>query len=276
MKVFNLVGDIRIRFNGTDAADVLDGYSKRDENFYGQFYEVDGNPLRDVRIEQYSEVFVKSDLGPSVRSHLDIGCGDGLFVEQCRKVKNLESFGIDAHAPTNRGFLMKMSLEDFIQDGRSAGTTKTFDLISLMDVLEHFKDPLAALESVKTLMHGDSRLLIKVPSKNSLIYRIAKFLASWVPGLARGTFARMYQINYPPPHYYYYNLQSLKSLLGRAGFEVQSVGYISETPLKVLHKRLWNISPAKRPFAYIVLFALQCITPPSMYDGLLVVSKLKA
>lgn len=276
MTSFELTSHSRILFQPSHAPDRLEGDSDREPNFYDDFYQQTENPLKEVRTHQFQLLLDECDSLITKGKHLDIGCGDGLFVEVCRNTKQIDSSGIDAHAPSGKPHIMRKSLEELIEEASSGGaTSKDFATLSLLDVLEHFKDPDATLQSLKKIMNPSSHLLIKVPSKNSLLYRLSKAFMHVLPGLARANFIRMYQVHYPPPHYYYYNLESLTGLLEKNGFAVLKHGYVSETPVQALHKRLWNIKPVLRPVAYLVLLGMQLITPRTMYDGLFVIAKTK-
>ncbi|RYZ89079.1 MAG: class I SAM-dependent methyltransferase [Proteobacteria bacterium] len=275
MDTFRLTDHSKIIFQKFDLPDRLEGHSDKEKNFYHTFYEQKDNPLKDLRTYQYRLLIEEIGLKQAFGNHLDIGCGDGLFVELCRHLRESESIGIDAYAPQHKPFIFRKSLEDYISDTSRESKDQKFDVISFLDVLEHFQNPSLTLNSVKKLMTPATTLIIKVPSKNSLLYRLAKIAARIIPQLARGTFIRMYQVNYPPPHYSYYNFVSLKSLLEQNGFEVEMHGYISETPLRTLKKRLWNIKKVYRPAAFVVLFLMQIFTPKSMYDGLYVTARLK-
>ncbi|RYZ81133.1 MAG: methyltransferase domain-containing protein, partial [Proteobacteria bacterium] len=214
---FELTDYSRIFFKDAGDADQLEGHSEKEPNFYDDFYEKGGNPLREVREYQYSHLLHEAQVFKAGDKHLDVGCGDGLFVQMCRGNYSAESFGIDAHAPSNKAFVIKQSLDAYIAQIHTKEFEK-LDVISFMDVLEHFKDPSSALQKIKPLMQPDSVLLIKVPSKDSLIYSLARQLKSILPSLSRKTLIRMYQVHYPPPHYFYYNLTSLKNLLQQNDF----------------------------------------------------------
>jgi 2-polyprenyl-3-methyl-5-hydroxy-6-metoxy-1,4-benzoquinol methylase len=104
-KVRNLSNDsVSVNFRANNLPDELENfelYESLHTNAYDKFYRTH-NPLKKMRIFQYKKLIVQSH--PFFRGgdlHLDVGCGDGLFIETLQNaVKNIRSFGIDPHTPS--------------------------------------------------------------------------------------------------------------------------------------------------------------------------------
>lgn len=93
---------------------------------------------------------------------LDIGCGTGKNVEFFQEWG--ETFGLDA-SPEAIRFCQKRGLKN-IKKARGEKTNfpaETFDLITLLDVLEHV-DETAILAEIRRLLKPKGKLLITVPA----------------------------------------------------------------------------------------------------------------
>lgn len=89
---------------------------------------------------------------------LDIGCGEGVFIEELvsRGFKNIK--GIDLNYSSGlvkRGNILATS---FLE--------KHFDVILLLDVIEHlaFEDQERALREIKRILKDDGKLIISIPN----------------------------------------------------------------------------------------------------------------
>jgi SAM-dependent methyltransferase len=115
-----------------------------------------------------------------------------------------------------------------------------FDFIVMCDVLEHFPDPLAALEHAFRLLASGGILFVQLPNHEGVQARKAglhwKFLCV-------------------PDHTFHFTRDSLSSLAARVGFEPvwsRTVGFIDEKPL-------WNILPG--PIRRTILRHLNAFEP---------------
>jgi 2-polyprenyl-3-methyl-5-hydroxy-6-metoxy-1,4-benzoquinol methylase len=101
------------------------------------------------------------------RSALDVGCGDGLFFDRLRefagRVEGIEAderlVSTSAH-PKGRIYIAPFDA--------SFRPGKTYSLIVMLDVLEHLRDPAAALRRARELLDPDGTLLLTVPAFRSL------------------------------------------------------------------------------------------------------------
>ena len=101
---------------------------------------------------------------------MDIGCGDGFFLDLLLRMGFTRVRGIDPGRsmvdrclerglPAARGSLEELSGENL------------YDLVLLIEVLEHLDDPAAALEKIKVLLRPGGKLLLTVPVCDSLLKR---------------------------------------------------------------------------------------------------------
>jgi SAM-dependent methyltransferase len=140
---------------------------------------------------------------------LDIGCGTGDRLDVFRN-KGFETYGIEIsdsadyareHLNLNvsKGNLFSVRFPD-----------RFFDIVTLYNVLEHTHDPSKVCDEIHRILEDDGFLIIQVPNKNSLQYRI--FKKRWAA----------FDV---PRDLYYFGAETLKSLLGRVGFTVTKMDH---------------------------------------------------
>jgi SAM-dependent methyltransferase len=116
---------------------------------------------------------------------LDVGCGDGRFlaamVNLGATVEGLETDPVAAGLARRRtgGVIHEVPLEDATLPAAS------FDLVSLLHVLEHVPDPRTTLTEAKRLLKPGGTLLLALPNAGSLEAKL--FRSSWYPWTCRAT-----------------------------------------------------------------------------------------
>ncbi len=106
-----------------------------------------------------------SSLGlPEQAKILDAGCGTGGNLQLLSHFGAVKAMEMDDNARQhairrNMGEVLPGHLPDAI-----SFPTNSFDLIVLLDVLEHIEDDRASLEALKTCLVADGRILITVPA----------------------------------------------------------------------------------------------------------------
>jgi 2-polyprenyl-3-methyl-5-hydroxy-6-metoxy-1,4-benzoquinol methylase len=108
---------------------------------------------------------------------LDVGCGYGLMLDEARRrgydVEGVE-LSVDAvrYARERLGLpVREMALEDGALDG--ALESECYDVVLAVDVLEHFDDPVVALDRMCALLAPAGALLVVTPDPSSLVARAA-------------------------------------------------------------------------------------------------------
>lgn len=131
---------------------------------------------------------------------LDIGCGDGRFLEAARG-QGWQGHGTEMNLepPRKRGFIVEASLEEMERHG-------PFDLITSWHSLEHFRDPRAAVEGATRLLAPEGTLIIAVPDAGGL--------------QARASGAHWFHLDVPR-HLFHFTSRALQQLLERTGLEVK-------------------------------------------------------
>lgn len=153
-----------------------------------------------------------------------MGCGDGLLFNSLAGFGRV--FGVEADETTlaaDSPWRPQIYCQPFDADFQPG---QTFDLILMLDVLEHLAEPEAALEHARRLLSPAGRLLITVPALNAL----------WTTHD---------DVNH---HYLRYDRQSFRSLARAAGVDVLALRYFFHwtCPIKLLirmKERLWTTRP---------------------------------
>jgi 2-polyprenyl-3-methyl-5-hydroxy-6-metoxy-1,4-benzoquinol methylase len=135
--------------------------------------------------------------------YLDVGCSTGFVVEAARDA-GWDAIGTDLNPSAiefgrSRGLeLRTVALED------AGFAPRTFDAVSLFDVLEHLLDPLATLRACARLLRPGGIVFLYVPNYDSasrlLMGKDAHFI-------------------WPTHHLNYYTPATMRDLLAREGFE---------------------------------------------------------
>ncbi len=147
---------------------------------------------------------------------LDVGSGVGIFLRLAVE-QGYDAFGVDISAWACEYARKKFNLKVFNGDFRKAGWAgESFDVITLWHVLEHVKNPVMFLNDINKLLKVDGILALEVPNIESIMAKVAGI--DW-------------ELMAPKEHLFYFNIQTLKRVLGDAGFKViQSKTYAWTMP----------------------------------------------
>ncbi|MFZ0637872.1 MAG: class I SAM-dependent methyltransferase [Candidatus Acidiferrales bacterium] len=93
---------------------------------------------------------------------LDVGCGDGLFFDRLAEFGDVDGVEpdealVDPHGPHRTRIRIAPFDANF-------GSPESFDLILMLDVLEHLDDPPEALRRAHSLLAPNGALLLTVPA----------------------------------------------------------------------------------------------------------------
>jgi cyclopropane fatty-acyl-phospholipid synthase-like methyltransferase len=138
---------------------------------------------------------------------LDIGCGEGFFLEVAL------SRGWEVHGTEFSSLYIPLCASKGInmRQGRlhvDNYTEKSFDVITWFEVIEHIDTPNAELEKFKKLLRPGGAIYLTTPNFQSLSRFVLK--SKWSA------------ITYPD-HLCYYSPNSLRSLFERHGFSASSI-----------------------------------------------------
>ncbi len=177
--------------------------------------------------------------GPGDRSILDIGCGEGVFVEELLGRGFLRVRGVDNNYSSDivaKGDILSLPFDD-----------EQFDVVLLLDVIEHVSVELQAqaLKEVFRVVRNKGTLIASIPNLSHL--------ASRVRFLLKGNFVRTSSVDKHPGDR---PIKEFLGLLRAAGFHVQErKGFFPTIP--VLYKLV-----QKYPSRFMWLYKLSNLLFP--------------
>lgn len=144
---------------------------------------------------------------------LDIGCGWGQTMKYLAS-KGARCSGFDP-APEAVDYVQSIGLE-CVRAGMERMDVfggRRFDVVLLMNVLEHLSDPVQVVEDIRrVVLEKGGMLVVEVPNE----FNSFQVSAQELHGLSQWWVA-------PPAHLNYFSASSLAALLGGSGFEVPHV-----------------------------------------------------
>lgn len=162
---------------------------------------------------------------------LDIGCSSGLLLQDFPPDYTRVGLELDEHASAAA---RKLGLEVHQTLVSEFKTDQKFDIVTLIDVLEHLPDPQRVIEQVRDLLVDGGVFYIKVPAflgqyhKQNLL-RALKLSREGIMGAYT--------------HINLFTKKSLRLAVERAGFETLRQGYTTA--------EIWRLSNARGPLDWL-------------------------
>ena len=157
---------------------------------------------------------------------LDIGGGNGHQSSSLRaadpRIHRTVIVDLDEHAATAARARGHEYVRGRIEDAVIAGQ---FDLILLLNLIEHVRDPLAVLRKARSLLLPGGRLVIKTPNHRSLDARLFR--------------ARNWGGYHCPRHWVIFTRESFERIAARAGLRVVTSSYTQGAPFWTISVLAW-------------------------------------
>lgn len=153
----------------------------------------------DAVTDRYMQ-FLTQFMHKAPKKILEIGCYDGYFLSQLQKKFQAEAFGIEISPQKNTAHNITI-YNDYYPS--SATTNKSFDLVVLLNVLEHVFDPHAFMQAVKNNTSNEGVILIGIPQYETSLKAGAPF--------------------YLHQHISYFTPKTFKMFLFKLGLEVKGL-----------------------------------------------------
>ncbi len=170
---------------------------------YSDFYKYEDKHWWFVARRKIIQKFIKKCINVSGDFQiLEIGAGTGGNLAMLKTFGNVDAMEMDKNAVqmANQRNICEVQVGSLPND---IPFHQQFDLVVMLDVLEHIEDDYAALDSIKVLLKEQSKLLITVPAYQSL----------W---------SNRDVVN---QHFRRYNIKNLTELLLRCNFKVSYCSY---------------------------------------------------
>ena len=154
-----------------------------------------------AREELIVETLVRLEPEGGWRSILDVGCGDGLFFDRLRPFGAVEGIEMDPAGVRPDGPRAdRIHIGPFDETFRPP---RAYALVLMLDVLEHFRDPVAALKRAFELLEPDGTLLLTVPafrmlwtSHDDLNHHFTRFRRASLAAAVAGASGRLLESRY--------------------------------------------------------------------------------
>lgn len=145
---------------------------------------------------------------------LDVGCGNGLFLDQMRGL-GWEVMGVEPDGEAVSVAREELGLEVF--QGPLEGAKFPdghFDAITMNHVIEHVPDPIGLLKECRRLLKPGSKLIVVTPN---------------IKSLGRRTFDDAWVHWDPPRHLFLFSPEALRTCAERAGLVIQDLRTTART-----------------------------------------------
>ncbi len=165
-----------------------------------------------------------SDAGSS--QLLDIGCGVGVFL-RLAKERGWDVAGVDLNETLAQRARERTAAQVFVGNLLTVDFgDRRFDVITLLDLIEHLPEPVPVLKRCRQLLRHGGRLVVYTPNHRGLICRIAHALYRGTLGRVRGPVDEIFDCT----HVIFFDPASLRRALEAAGFEITSTRFVKYDP----------------------------------------------
>lgn len=183
--------------------------------WYARGLEFDPGQVRETlrRIEEFPPHFAFGFFPTKPGGRLlDVGCGSGVYLDAFRKL-GWDAYGVELSPEAAEQARRSLGLKVFtgvLEDAKFPNGC--FDVVTLIHVLEHLRDPVGTLREVSRILKKDGLLLMALPNLRSLAAWI--FRSRWFPLDV-------------PRHLYHFSPTSLRRLLTRVeGIRLKKVNHL--------------------------------------------------
>lgn len=224
-------------------------------HYYEKMEDAEYESTREQRAMQLRRLLAGASPSAAGKRLLDVGAGSGILIEEAIEL-GYEAIGVEpsiylANAAKKRG------LPVIVGSFPSDAITGKFDVITLIDIIEHVDNPREILSCVRQLLGQNGTCLIVTPDVSSLAARLLGW-RWWHFRLA---------------HVGYFNKRTLTLLLKQSGLQIDAIrrpGWFF--PADYLFSRAMSYLPA---FARISppKFLKKVVVPLNLGDSLMLVCK---
>ncbi|NQV46743.1 MAG: class I SAM-dependent methyltransferase [Rhodospirillaceae bacterium] len=157
---------------------------------------------------------------------LELGCGPGNFLSLA-KDRGFNVTGVEATDELAVSARQKTGGTIVVGDIINADLGgATFDVIVLLDLIEHLQDPVEALSRYHDCLNEAGSVLVFTPNHSSFIARITRVIRAITLGVIKKPCDEIFDCL----HVTFFNRQTLGKTLERAGYEVTTTKMVAYRP----------------------------------------------
>lgn len=185
-----------------------------------------------TRLRSYSALVSRVKRQVPSGTWLDVGCSYGWLLKYVNE-QGYQGEGIEPSiAAAEKAAQQQLSVRTGLFPA-ALQKGERFDVISFMDVLEHFENAGEALEATREHLTPSGVVVIQVPDQACWLFRVAEAMYRLSGGRISFALRRLWLDGFDFPHQFYFTRQSLSFLLQEHGFEVldwrrTSIGHPAE------------------------------------------------
>jgi len=158
---------------------------------------------------------------PKYANVLELGCRNGEMSQVLKQRKSARVIGMETHlsaARTAENICDYVFMED-LDDAKSLDMLQfeKFDAVTLIDVLEHLRNPIDFLRRLKPLLLDEGRLILSIPNVAHVSRRLKLLCGSF--NYTQQTDQHEYLIEH------FYTSESIQALLRQAGYTIHDMDY---------------------------------------------------
>lgn len=134
-----------------------------------------GNPISSWHLDERLEC-AKSLVPMNAINILDVGCGEGYFLEKLAKERQVNAIGIDT-SNKNITFARKLvpNAKFYVQNLFDLRFDKeTFDCVVTLEVIDHLEAPQLAIMKISQLLRHRGTIILSYP-ENSILWKTVWF-----------------------------------------------------------------------------------------------------
>lgn len=175
-------------------------HSNTNKGIINKIYKV----VRNYTLKQKVSIINTHSKGKNI---LDIGCGIGLFLAECKKNKYI-TLGIEPNETARKFAISELGLKIEAESYLEKIENNSFDVITMWHVLEHVSCLNKRVEELKRMLKKDGVLIIAVP--NYLSYDSTYYKEFWAG----------FDV---PRHLYHFSEDTIKRLFEKKQMEIEKV-----------------------------------------------------
>lgn len=174
--------------------------------------------IKESSVDMFSkEIACISQFDREKSAVLDIGSGMGTFLFAAKQVYP-EAVGLDVSEQMAKFVEKQLSVKVYVEQFDNFQYPRKFSLIHMSHVLEHVPNPNAWLQKAKTMLTPGGILVINVPNKFSISFRLQHLF--YKLGLKKQFSGSWADPGRTPDHLFEPTIPAMKYLLNKNGYEI--------------------------------------------------------